>query len=392
MNAYEESKQIQEELRNHRRYIHQHPEVGMELFNTANYVEQQLQSYGYQTKRYGLYGISAVVGDSQGCILLRADMDALPMHEESGLPFASIEKGCAHTCGHDLHTAMLLGAAKILKKYEKHLPHKVKFMFQPAEETGEGAKAMLQDGILKDPVVDCAFAMHVDSKTSSGIIVSGSGIGSSTSTVFDIQIEGIGCHGSTPYLGNDPMRIAVQLYQSIQTILSQEIKPDDIAVISIGSIQAGNANNIIPQTAFMKGTIRTFDDKIDSYIKQRIVEITEAITMAFKGKASVQFPATMPSVQNDNRLHQQFISSMNAILPSQQIVETSVRNFASEDFGFVSRSVPSLMIILGANANNPAHGLHHPSVLFHEDCLVYGCAAFVQFALTVFINHEDIEN
>ena len=381
MNAYKDALGIKDELLEHRRYLHQHPEIGMDLEETASYVESQLRVYGYHTKRYGKCGVSAIAGNKKGCILLRADMDALPMQEQSGLSFSSLIQDRAHTCGHDLHTAMLLGAAKLLKQNEESLPCTVKLMFQPAEETGEGALAMLRDGLLQEPRVDCAFAMHVDSSTPCGILASGSGIGTSNSSVFYIHIEGNGCHGSTPYLGVDPMRIAISIYQGIQTIISQEIKPDDIAVASIGSIQAGSTNNIIPHTAVMKGTIRTYDDTIDAYIRQRIMEISEATASAYHGKAHVEFPAFMPSVHNDLQLHQRFISAMRSILPAQQVIETSNRTFGSEDFGFVTREVPSLMIILGARANEPVYGQHHPCVVFNEDCLVLGCAAFVQCAM-----------
>lgn len=384
MKVYEEVKAIESELKSIRRHLHQYPEIGMDLPETADYVEQKLQEYGYKTTRYGTYGVSAIVGTGEGCMLLRADMDALPMEEESGLSFQSTYHQRAHTCGHDLHTAMLLGAAKILKEHEAELPRSVKFMFQPGEEVGLGAKDMIAHGLLTNPTVDCAFALHVYSQAPCGVLASTSGTVSSNSTLFDIKLTGKGCHGSTPYEGNDPMRVAVQVYQAIQTIISQEIRPDDIAVASIGSIQAGETNNIIPNTASMKGTIRTFDDRIDAYICKRIVEVSNAIANAYHASAEVTFPANLPSVHNHEDLHHQFLTSLKEVVDPRYVIASNERNFGSEDFGFISREVPSLMIFVGAKASEPAYGQHHPKVLFHEDSLVSGCCAYVQSALTLF--------
>lgn len=383
MNAYEEAKNIKKELIAMRRHLHQHPEVGMQLEHTAAYVEETLKAFGYQSRRYGSYGVSALVGQGDRCILLRADMDALPMQEESGLAFQSMDPGRTHTCGHDLHTAMLLGAAKILKEHEQELPCQVKLMFQPGEETGEGAKDMIEAGLLSDPKVDCAFALHVYSQAPCGVLATASGTATSNSSVFDIQIQGNGCHGSMPYEGVDPMRIAVSIYQGIQTIISQEIRPDDIAVASLGSIQAGSTNNIIPHTAVMKGTIRSFDDKVDTLIRNRIVELSNHIAAAYQGSAQVTFPASMPSVQNDQTLSDQFLKAMRAIVDPRGVIASDERMFGSEDFGFVTRAVPSLMIFVGAKEGEPAYGQHHPKVLFNEECLVYGCCAYVQSAFSL---------
>lgn len=383
MNVYKEAENLKDELISIRRHLHQYPEIGMQLTETVAYVEDKLKEYGFVTKRYGECGVSAIAGNGSGCILLRADMDALPMQEESTFLFRSEMDGRAHTCGHDVHTAMLLGAAKILKDHEDELPCTVKFMFQPGEEIGEGAKSMLQAGLLQEPTVDCAFSMHVNSQLSCGVLATASGVTTSNSTVFDIHIEGNGCHGSTPYLGVDPMRIACSIYQGIQSIISQEIKPTDIAVVSLGSIQAGTAHNIIPQNAVMKGTIRTFDDDCNTYIMKRIEEISEYSAKAYHGTAKVTFPAYMPSVHNNKEMNDQFLNSMRKIIEPQHVMETKDWVFGSEDFGFVTREVPSLMVILGAREGSISYGQHHPKVLFNEDCLVIGCACYVQSALTL---------
>ena len=251
MNYYKRAKELKNELSEYRRYIHENAEIGMELPKACNYVMSKLKDMGYEPKVIGGSGVTAEVGNGEGkTILLRADMDALPMKEESGETF-SCTSGNAHTCGHDLHTAMLLGAAKMLKENESSIEGTVKLVFQPGEEIFQGSKTLIEEGILESPSVDAALAYHVGP----GKMPIGLHMYNDVNTMmysndgFKITVHGKGAHGAYPHQSIDPINIAVQIYLGLQEIIAREVDSSSPCVMTIGKLSAGEANNIIPETS-----------------------------------------------------------------------------------------------------------------------------------------------
>ena len=282
-----EAKALEEEIITNRRYLHEHPECGFELENTCRFVMEKLTEYGYEPQLICESGIVATLGKPGKTILLRADMDALPMEEINDLPFRA-KGNMAHTCGHDTHTAMLLGAAKILKQHEAELNGTVKLMFQPDEEgtspTGiSGGDAMVSAGVLENPKVDAVMSQHITSGTMHiGELCVRKGPLLSSSDTFEITIEGVGTHGSQPHLGIDPIQVAVHIYQGIQNLIARELAPEEQTALTIGSMRAGDAANIIPNEAKLTGTLRATHEATRARFKTRIQEISECCAAAFR--------------------------------------------------------------------------------------------------------------
>lgn len=279
----EAAKELKQDLVEIRRTIHKNPEVGPALPQTKAFVMGKLKEYGYEPKEICESGIVAVIeGEKPGkTILLRADMDALKIKEEAPVPFAS-ENNCMHACGHDMHATMLLGAAKLLKKYQNEIHGTVKLVFQPDEEGFTGAKAMLKAGVLESPHVDAGMALHVNSGTPSGMVLCGLGTCMAGCTLFRIRVKGIGCHGAMPETGVDPINIAAHIFLSLQEIIAREVPPTKPATLTIGKFSGGKAPNIIPEEVVMEGTIRTLDVDLAKQIFKRIQEISSQTAELFR--------------------------------------------------------------------------------------------------------------
>ena len=269
----ERAMELKEELTANRRWLHQHPELDLETKETTAFVTEKLREMGCNPVPVSPNGVLVTLGPSTGkTFLLRADMDALPIQEESGLPFASSTDGKAHCCGHDLHTAMLLGAAKLLKERESELTGTVKLLFQPGEENMKGAKAMIRQGILESPHVDAAMAIHVNSVVPTGKLLVFTGPACASSDLFTIKIKGRGGHGSTPNKTIDPLNVAAHILISLQELQARELKAGETGVLTIGSIQGGDTFNVIPSEAVMKGTIRTYSSEVQELLIRRMKE------------------------------------------------------------------------------------------------------------------------
>ncbi|GHV49688.1 peptidase [Spirochaetia bacterium] len=383
-----ESKALQDELIAIRRQIHKNPELGMKLPATTALVREKLTAMGYQVKDVGPSGLSVTVGKGDKCFLLRADMDALPVTEDTDLDFKSTN-GAMHACGHDLHTAMLLGAAKLLKAHEAEIKGVVKLMFQPGEETLEGAKSMVAEGILENPRVDAAAMFHVAAgfPMPTGIIlVPGGGAFSSASDSFEITIRGKGGHGAMPDQCVDPLLVASHLYQALQTIVSREVVPAETAIITVGMLHAGEANNVIPETALLKGTIRTYNNDVRKFILERVPALARSIAESFRAKAEPLIIEGCPSVIIDPKVAADVRASL-ADLFGATVVDPAKLGFArlggSEDFSFITQKVPSVMMML--NAGSPeegyAYSMHHPRAKYNEAVLSQGAAAYAATAL-----------
>lgn len=392
-NILEDSKALQNSLVAHRRYIHENAEVDTELPLTKKYVMEKLKEMGYKPNEICKSGIVAIAGGRKPgkTFLLRADMDALPITEETDLPFKS-KNGNMHACGHDMHTAMLLGAAELLKNHEDNIEGSVKLMFQPAEERTTGAKSMIEAGVLENPKVDAAMMLHVFTGISApaGLtLIPNPGVGSAAD-IFIIRIRGKGGHGAMPHMTVDPLNILSHIHIALQEINSRELPSADNAVLTIGIINGGDAPNIIPDTASLSGTIRTYSSENREFIRMRIEEISKGIATTFRGTAEVEYPMGCPATINDGKLVEEYARYNQMLLEPKLIANIS--DFAggafsklsgSEDFAYVSELVPSVMGILSASSEDDKckYLLHHPKAFFSEEPLYIGAAIYANTAM-----------
>lgn len=373
------AKELNDTILSHRRALHRQPEVGGHLPQTAAYVTEQLRSLGYEPQQICDSGIVATITgkDTGRCILLRADMDALAVTEQADVPFRS-ENGAMHACGHDMHAAMLLGAAALLKQYQSQLNGTVKLVFQPDEEGFTGAKTMLKAGVLQNPAPQAGFALHVHSGTPSGLLLCGRGTFMAGCTLFRIRVQGKGCHGAMPETGIDPINIAAHIYTALQTIIAREIPAKSPAVVTIGSFQAGQAPNIIPEEAVLEGSIRCFDRDLTAKIFARIDAIASGIATSFGGSAALTELASAPPLVNDPTLTDRMADLAQELLGAQQVYRMDEGGMGSEDFASYTYELPCAYLLLGAGTaqENPAYGqpMHNEKVVFNEDILHLGAA------------------
>lgn len=404
-NILQEAAAYQEQLVQTRRYLHSHPETGFDLKNTTEYVRKELIAMGYEPVMCGKSGIIALAGKkkSGNVFLIRGDMDALPIKEESDVPFSS-DNGKMHACGHDMHTTMMLGAARLLKSHEYEIEGTVKLMFQPAEEIFEGSDDMINAGVLNSPDVDAAMMIHVMAglPIPAGTVIScDGGVSAPAADYFYIDIQGKGCHGSMPNNGVDPVTIAAHIITGLSEINSRELGLSDDAVITIGTINAGNAANVIPDTAHMSGTIRTYDEETRSYIKQRVSDIASNIASAYRGSASVTYGSGCPCLLNNPDLATCSAKYLNELLgPSRTFTATQLnamsgggkasKSTGSEDFAYVSQKVPSIMFALAAGTpqDGYCYPQHHPKVKFDEAILSEGSAVYAYTAMRWLEEHK----
>ncbi|MGF0110782.1 MULTISPECIES: M20 metallopeptidase family protein [unclassified Clostridium] len=389
----EQAKLIKDDLLNYRRTIHSNPEVGAELPKTKAYVIDKLKEFGYDPKEICESGIVATIeGKKTGkTFLLRADMDALPMAEATECDFKSTN-GCMHSCGHDMHTTMLLGAAKLLKDNQDEIEGTVKLVFQPDEEGFTGAKKMLAAGVLENPKVDAALAMHVHSGTPSNLVLCGLGTSIAGCNRFRIVVKGTGCHGAMPELGVDPINIAAHIYISLQEIISREISATKPAVVTIGKFAGGDAPNIIPNEVIMEGTIRSLDKELGEFIFNRMNDIVVSTAKMFRGEAELIELSSVPPLANNNDLAKELTSYMKELIGEKSVVLFEGGGMGSEDFASYSYEVPSVYIMLGAGTKqeNPLYGepMHNEKVVFNEDILVTGAAIHTYCAINWLKNNK----
>ncbi len=377
MEYFNEANRLKEEMILHRRYLHQNAEVGMELPLAQSYVMKQLASMGIHPIPCA-GGVSAVIGQGDKTILLRADMDALPMAEQSGLPFACQTGTAAHTCGHDLHTAMLLGAAKLLKCHENSLHGKVKLMFQTGEELLHGAAAMIAEGILNDPKPDAALALHVGPSGSVGEFCCNAHDNMMLSCdAFRITVEGRGGHSGYPHHAADPIGAAVQIYEALQHLVNYEADPTHTALLIMGSFHAGTAYNIIPQTAVLQGSIRTDDEKIRAHLTKRVQEIAVQIAASCQCRAHLTSLAANPPLRCDPQFTQKILGFMKDL--PLRMTDEQIRTSGSDDFAEITSRIPSAYFFLSAGVS-PQMMSHHPKVQFDEAVLPYGAAILAHCA------------
>lgn len=393
-----EAREFRKQLTEDRRYLHRHPGTGFDIADAVDYVKKELTAMGYEPMDCGRAGVVALAGGKKPgkVFMLRADMDALPICEESGEEFAS-DNGRMHACGHDMHTAMLLGAARLLKRHEDEICGTVKLMFQPAEELFEGSHDMIEAGVLENPRVDRALMVHVMAGMpfeAGTVIVSAPGVSAPAADYFEITVQGKGCHGSMPNTGIDPLQAAAHILIALEEIQARELAMGERAVLTIGMMNAGTAPNIIPDTVVMRGSLRTFDEEIRTYIKQRMKEIAEGVAQSFRASATLSFTGGCPCLVNDRELSAAAFGYVRELLGPEHAFSVEMLNQAgggqnssksagSEDFAYVSVEVPSIMLALAAGQPDKgyAYPQHHPMVRFDEEALPSGCAAYAYTAM-----------
>ena len=397
INFLKEAKEIENEILQNQRYLHQNAEVGFELPKTTEYVKGKLEELGCEVTACGKNGLVALIGKEDGkTFLLRADMDALPINEEADVDFAC-DNGNMHACGHDFHTAMLLGAAKLLKNHESELNGRVKLMLQPAEEILSGAKNMIENGVLENPRPDGALMLHIMAglPLKTGTIIVAKGVSAPAADYFTINIQGKGCHGSTPQQGVDALTIGAHILIALQEINARELGVSDEATLTIGKMNGGTTGNVIADKAVLEGTLRAYDEEVRRHIKKRICEITEGIAHTFRGKGTADFGNGCPPLENDGTLSKEIEKYLADILGKEWVLNTEKiggrtnKSGGSEDFSYISQEVPSVMLALvaGNSEEGYIYPQHHPKVRFDERVLAIGSAALAQSAFSWLENH-----
>ncbi len=381
---------MQNELLEYYRFLHKNAEVEFDLTKTVGYIKQKLIEMGVTPVDCGKCGVTAIIGEGEGkCILLRADMDALPVKEQTELEFAC-GNGNMHACGHDMHTSMLLGAAKLLKENEQCLKGSVKLMFQPAEEILAGAYNMIDNGVLKDPAVTGAMMIHVLTgipvKTGA-FIVSGEGVSAPAADYFTINVHGKGCHGSTPHQGVDSITAAARILLALQEISAREMSISDEGILTVGSFNGGTSGNVIADSTVLKGTLRAFDDSLRENMKKRIEEIAVNVGKAHRCNVTVSFGNGCPTLKNDGDMSEFALGVLTELFGNEYVISAAdipggFRG-GSEDFSYISQEVPSVMLGLGAgeSVNGYTHPQHHPKATFDDSVLWRGSGALCYFAI-----------
>lgn len=383
INFLEMAQDLKDELSYLRRDFHENPELGFELYRTSGKVKEFLIKENIEYIESAQTGITALIrGNGTKTIGLRADMDALPLTDKKTCEYASKIPGKMHACGHDAHTTILLGVAKILNSVKENLNGNVKLFFEPAEETYGGARIMIKEGALENPHVDAILGLHVDETIECGKIGIKTGTVNAASNPFTIKIFGRGGHGAHPDTTIDPIVISCTLINALQTIISRELPPTSPAVLTFGSIHGGTAQNIIPEEVTISGIIRTLKTEQREYVKKRLREITEGITTSMRGKCEIEIEESYPCLYNDDKMVDLISNCAASVIGKSNICMLENPSMGVESFAYFSMERPAAFYYLGSRNEerqiiHPAHGS-----LFDidEGCLILGAAIQCQAA------------
>lgn len=384
MELFDKAKAISEELVKWRRDFHSHPELGYEEKRTSEKIKEFLQNENIEYYATASTGICAIIrGSGNKTIAIRADMDALPISEENNKSYKSQYEGKMHACGHDAHTAILIGVAKLLNDQKSKLKGNIKLFFEPAEETTGGAKVMVSEGVLENPKVDAVIGLHVDEKINTGSIGIMKGVVNAASNPFTIKVLGKGGHGARPEDAIDPVVISAQIILALQGIISRELPPTFPAVLTIGSIHGGTAQNIIPGEVTITGIIRTMTSEHREYVKKRLVEISQGIASSMRGSCIVDIEESYPCLYNDKDIVEIFIDKAKAVIGEGNVKVLDKPSMGVESFAYFSMERPALFYFLGSKNEekgivHPAHGCYFD---VDEDCLSIGVALQCEMAM-----------
>jgi len=375
-----------------RRYLHEHPELGFQEFETAKFVAERLGALGVEDIRTGI-AVTGVTGLIRGTksstgagkvVLVRADMDALPILEENDVEYRSKTDGKMHACGHDAHTSMLLGVARLLNDRRDEFTGTVKLLFQPAEEGGGGARVMIEEGVLSDPDVDYVFGQHVAQEIPLGKLEVKGGPAMAAADRFTIVIQGKGGHGAQPHLCVDPVSIGAQIVAALQTIVGREVDPTEKAVVTVGAFLAGEASNVIPDTAELRGTLRSFTPEVRELIGRRVGEIASGIATAMGGSVEYTYAPGYPATVNDPEMADMVREIAAEVLGDENVGEGPY-HMGAEDFSYFLERKPGAFYFLGSR--NEEKGLtwghHHPRFDIDEASMAAGMEVMVRTVLHV---------
>ncbi len=383
MNFSKEAKDMLSVIQTYRRHIHRYPELSYKEKETTEYIENILKKAGISVTRFDdHYGL---IGTLQGAypgktILLRADIDALPIHEKNDLPYCSTYDGVMHACGHDCHTSMLLGAAQLLAHHREELSGTVKFLFQSGEESGHGANYYVDKGCLTG--VDGAMAMHMMNELPKGTFSIEAGPRMSSCTDFTLTVHGVSSHGSMPHLGKDAIVAASSIIMNLQTLVSRENNPLHPLVITIGTVHAGKQFNIVADTVAMKGTIRTFEPEVFKEAPLRLKALATSVAEALGCTVDMAIDTSEPAAIN--RDASLLVTARKSVVElfGPSILQSMKQKMASEDFAVIMEKVPSVLCFLGYHdeTDGTVYPLHSKEFCVNDDILYKGAALFAQFA------------
>jgi amidohydrolase len=367
-----------------RRQFHEHPELGFQEFETAKTVAERLRALGVEDIRTGIAvtGVTGLIHGGRGpgrVVLLRADMDALPIHEENEVPYRSQVDGKMHACGHDAHTAMLLGIARVLIDRRDEFAGTIKLLFQPAEEGGGGARVMIDEGVLTNPDVDAVFGMHMDQGSPVGTISMRSGPALAAADRFYVTIKGKGGHGAHPEQTHDPIVIGAHIVTALQTIVAREIDPVKPAVCTVGALTAGEAPNVIPDTATLRGTLRSFDPDVREHLAEAVERLVRGIATAMRAEVDFQYSTGYPPTVNDPEMTEMVRGIAREVVGEERVEEAPLI-MGAEDFSYFLEQKPGCFYFVGSA--NEEKGLnwkhHHPKFDIDEESMAYGMEVMVR--------------
>lgn len=382
----ESAERMQDELVSVRREIHKHPEIGFDIPQTRALLKKKLIEYGYEPKDCGQSGILALVGKPTGkTFLIRGDVDALPMPELTDIPYKSVEEDKMHACGHDLHAAMLLGAAKVLKEHEDELDGQVKIIFQPAEEILAGSRDCIEDGLLENPKVDAGMMIHavpVPGIPLGTVVTMKPGAVQASADWFEVNIKGKGGHGAMPEMAIDPINVAVHIYTALQAITAREVGSEERFVLTVGEFLGGSigSSNVIPGEAYFKGTLRALNEDVRNFVKERMVDIAQNIAKAFRAEVEVVFTNGCRANTVDEKMFEFSREAAIEIQGADRVMKApySLPLMSSEDFGEIGARIPvTVMHLVSGDSTYP---VHNSNVVFDDGALKEGVKTYAYTA------------
>ncbi|TBX17317.1 peptidase M20 [Clostridium perfringens] len=390
INLMNEAQELKDLLVALRRDFHENPELGFEEWRTSGKIKEFLTNEGIEYRETAKTGVCGIIkgtlkDDSKKdrCIALRADIDGLPMDDKKTCSYSSKIKGRMHACGHDAHTTILLGAAKLLSRHRDKFSGTVKLLFEPAEETTGGAPIMIEERVLENPRVEKIIGLHVEETLDAGQIMIKKGVVNAASNPFTIKIKGRGGHGAYPHMAVDPIVMASQVVLGLQTIVSREIKPVNPAVVTVGSINGGTAQNIIPDEVILKGVIRTMTLEDRAYAKERLREIATSICTAMRGECEIDIEESYPCLYNNSSVVDLVTEAAKEIIGSQNVKEQEAPKLGVESFAYFALERDSAFYFLGARneERNIIYSAHNSRFDIDENLLPIGVSIQCKAAL-----------
>jgi amidohydrolase len=385
----EKAKEIEADIIKIRHQIHKNPELSFEEYKTAELAAAEMKKLGFEVEEniFGT-GVCATFINSRTedakTLLIRADMDALPVQEKNNLDYKSQNDGVMHACGHDGHTSILIGTAYLLKELADEFDGNIKFLFQPGEETSGGADGMIKEGVLKNPNVDAALGLHLWGSTEEGVVEYKSGPFMASTDRFDLTIIGSGGHAARPHNTIDPIPIAAEIISSLQKIVSRRIDPLDSAVISIGNIVGGSTHNVIPDQVVLKGTVRSLRKEVREQLAEYIEKTIKKICEIYGAKYELDYIFGYPAVINDKKMTELLKSAAKKVLSSDRVREKEKAEMGGEDFSYFALEVPSVFYFLGIAPEGEIINHHQSDFRFNDCVLKDGISVMAQTAVDFF--------